>query len=50
MQTMNQALANLYFRRQITMNDAMSRSSDIDELRQIIAKGPARRPGSPDNK
>ncbi len=50
MQTMNQALANLYFRRQITMNDAMSRSSDIDELRQIIAKGPVKRPASPAKK
>jgi twitching motility protein PilT len=50
MQTMNQALANLYFRRQITMNDAMSRSSDIDELRQIIETGPAKRPASPAKK
>ncbi|MBE9535737.1 MAG: PilT/PilU family type 4a pilus ATPase [Proteobacteria bacterium] len=50
MQTMNQALANLYLQRKITMNDAMSRSSDIDELRQIIAKGPAGRPSSPARK
>jgi twitching motility protein PilT len=47
MQTMNQALANLYFKRLVSMNDAMSRSSDTDELRQIIAKGPSRRPATP---
>lgn len=49
MQTMNQALANLYFKREIKMDDAMSRSSDLDELRQIISKGP-NRPARPDNK
>ena len=42
MQTMNQALANLYFRRQVTLDDAMSRSSDTSELNQIISQGPQR--------
>jgi twitching motility protein PilT len=40
MQTMNQALANLYKKRQVTLDEAMARSSDIDELRQLIAGGP----------
>ena len=40
MQTMNQALANLYKRRQVTLDEAMARSSDVDELRQLIAGGP----------
>ncbi|MDH3974095.1 MAG: type IV pilus twitching motility protein PilT [Deltaproteobacteria bacterium] len=40
MQTMNQALANLYLKRLITMDDALARSSDVDELRQIISGGP----------
>ncbi len=42
MQTMNQALANLYFRRLVTLDDAMSRSSDTEELRQMISQGPQR--------
>lgn len=41
MQTMNQALANLYKKRQVTLDEAMARSSDVDELRQLIAAGPA---------
>lgn len=47
MQTMNQALANLYLKRQISMDDALARSSDVDELRQIISGGPvtSRKPG-----
>ena len=40
MQTMNQALANLYLKRQISLDDAMARSSDIEELRNLIAGGP----------
>ena len=42
MQTMNQALASLYFRRLVTLDDAMSRSSDTDELRQLVTQGPQR--------
>jgi twitching motility protein PilT len=36
MQTMNQSLAGLYLRRQISLEDAMARSSDQDELRSLI--------------
>jgi twitching motility protein PilT len=39
MQTMNQSLASLYQRRMITMEDALGRSSDVDELRQLIGGG-----------
>ncbi len=41
MQTMNQALASLYQRRLITLDDAMGRSHDVDELRNIITGGAA---------
>jgi twitching motility protein PilT len=36
MMTMNQSLANLFLRRMITMEDALGRSSDPDELRNMI--------------
>ncbi|MGH9464423.1 MAG: type IV pilus twitching motility protein PilT, partial [Thermoanaerobaculia bacterium] len=39
MQTFNQSLASLYFRRQITLQLAMSRSSSPDELQEIISRG-----------
>jgi twitching motility protein PilT len=39
MQTMNQCLQILYTRRQISLDDAMGRSSDPEELRQML--GPA---------
>jgi len=39
MQTMNQALTDLFLRRMITLEDALSRSSDIDELKTLIASG-----------
>jgi twitching motility protein PilT len=39
MQTMNQSLASLYHRRLITMDDAIGRSSDVDELRNLIQQG-----------
>jgi len=39
MQTMNQSLASLYQRRLITLEDAMGRSSDPEELRNLIATG-----------
>ena len=38
MQTMNQALATLYQRRMITMDIAMARSPDMDELRKMLGK------------
>ncbi|HVT61392.1 MAG TPA: type IV pilus twitching motility protein PilT [Thermoanaerobaculia bacterium] len=41
MQTFNQSLAALYFRRMITLETALSRSSFPDELQEIIARGPA---------
>jgi twitching motility protein PilT len=36
MQTMNQSLFSLYARRQITLEEAMGRSSDQEELRTMI--------------
>jgi twitching motility protein PilT len=36
MQTMNQSLASLYLRRQISHDIAMARSSDQEELRALI--------------
>jgi twitching motility protein PilT len=41
MQTFNQSLAALYFRRMITLETALGRSSFPDELQEIIARGPA---------
>lgn len=39
MQTMNQSLAGLYKKRLITLDDAMGRSSDTEELRNLIGQG-----------
>lgn len=39
MQTLNQSLAALYARRLITLDEAMGRSSDVEELRMIIEQG-----------
>ena len=41
MQTFNQSLASNYFKRLITLQIALSRSSNPDELQEIIARGPA---------
>jgi len=41
MQTINQSLAALVQRRLITMEDALGRSSDVDELRNLISQGAA---------
>jgi twitching motility protein PilT len=41
MQTFNQSLASLYFKRMITLQTALGRSSYPDELQEIIARGPA---------
>jgi twitching motility protein PilT len=41
MQTFNQSLAQLYFKRMITLNTAMGRSSHPDELQEIINRGPS---------
>ena len=40
MMTFNQSLATLYFRRQITLQTALNRSSLPDELQEIINRGP----------
>ncbi len=47
MQTMNQSLAHLCQRRMISLEMAMARSPDNDELRGLISQGPnaARAPG-----
>jgi twitching motility protein PilT len=39
MQTFNQALANAYFQKHITLELAVSRSSNQDELQEMIARG-----------
>jgi twitching motility protein PilT len=41
MQTMNQSLANLYGRRMISLEDALARSPDHAELRNLINQGGA---------
>ncbi|KAB2962464.1 MAG: type IV pilus twitching motility protein PilT [Thermoanaerobaculia bacterium] len=41
MQTFNQSLASLYFKRMITLQTALGRSSYPEELQEIIARGPA---------
>ena len=40
MQTFNQSLASLYFKRKITLQTALARSSHPDELQEIISRGP----------
>jgi twitching motility protein PilT len=45
MQTLNQSLCSLYSRRLITLEEAMSRSNDQDELRSMIEGG--RKPPTP---
>jgi twitching motility protein PilT len=39
MQTFNQSLATLYFKKQISMQTALSRSSNPDELQEMISRG-----------
>jgi twitching motility protein PilT len=39
MQTMNQCLASLVQKRLVSMDDAMGRSPDVEELKQLIVKG-----------
>src|SRR5213079_406187 len=39
MQTFNQALATLYHKRAISMDTALLRSSNVDELRELIERG-----------
>lgn len=40
MQTLNQSLASLVSRRMVALEDALGRSPDVDELRQLISGGP----------
>ena len=54
MQTFNQSLATLYFKKQITLEMAIARSSNADELQDLINRGavalqapPTRAPGYP---
>jgi twitching motility protein PilT len=54
MQTFNQSLATLYFKKQITLEMATARSSNADELQDLINRGaaalqtpPPRAPGYP---
>ena len=39
MQTFNQSLATAYFQKQITLEMALARSSNQDELQEMIARG-----------
>jgi twitching motility protein PilT len=39
MQTFNQSLATLYQKKQITLDTAMQRSSNPDELKELIDRG-----------
>src|SRR5205085_11670175 len=39
MQTFNQALATLYFQKHITLEAALQRSSNADELQELINRG-----------
>ena len=41
MQTFNQSLASLYHKRLITLQVALARSSNPDELQELISRGPA---------
>ncbi len=47
MQTFNQALTSLYFKKQITLEMAMARSSNSDELQDLINRGTAALQGGP---
>jgi twitching motility protein PilT len=47
MQTFNQSLAMAFAKRLITLEEAMGRSSDPDELKNILQSGAARQPAAP---
>jgi twitching motility protein PilT len=47
MQTFNQSLAVAYGKRLITLEEAVGRSSDPDELRNMLASGTVRAPTAP---
>ena len=46
MQTFNQSLATLYFQKQITLEVALARSSNQDELQEMINRGAGLRAGT----
>jgi twitching motility protein PilT len=47
MQTFNQALATAYFQKQISLEVALQRSSNVDELQEMINRGAScHEPGS----
>src|SRR5262249_51574766 len=43
MQTLNQSLCDLYLKRVITLEDCLGRSSDVDELKTMVAAAQAGR-------
>jgi twitching motility protein PilT len=45
MQTLNQSLAHLFLRRLISYEEALGRSTDVDELRMLIEQGSSQIPG-----
>ncbi len=45
MQTMNQSLASLHQRRMISIEDAMGRSPDVEELRNLLGQGGSNKQG-----
>ncbi|WP_428263571.1 type IV pilus twitching motility protein PilT [Haliangium sp.] len=47
MQTMNQALCTLFIRRQVTLEDAMGRSPDVEELKTLISAAQSGPGGAP---
>ena len=47
MQTFNQSLALAYSKRLITLEEAMGRSSDADELKNMLSSGTVRAPAAP---
>ncbi len=47
MQTMNQSLADLVQKRLVTIEDAIAKSPDHDELRALVAQGPVRKAPPP---
>ncbi|MEO1172270.1 MAG: type IV pilus twitching motility protein PilT, partial [Myxococcota bacterium] len=44
MQTLNQSLASLVQKRQVTFEDAAMKSPDLEELRNLVSNGPNARP------
>ncbi len=49
MQTFNQALATLYHKRQISSETALQRSSNVDELKELMERGSGLNTGGPAN-